>query len=319
MQMDTGSTMGSTLSPLTTVKDLKNLSIVADELEAKTTQMASFESMYSLSVSSDAINRPEPALIQGPHDRLAAALAKEVTRRALEVSAMPMHSWAGLKLPEDDLFEYVRERERLKKAVAAARAKLGEVERDYADEVGGCGTRPTREISLHSMSLTGRVTTIHVLPDDGLDAVKGKLQSAEGIPADQINLFVTSPRKQDVSKVVYATQIRGATDLIKHKEYVHVWEKLNSTAGLQWWEDGDTAASFALHDGAEIFHFLTLDPGRSPLCSPAEQAEQDKLGRQWMKADMKAFRKKVRSGDRSTSSSSSSLATRVSSRACVLQ
>jgi hypothetical protein len=279
--------------------DLANLTKVAADLESKTKQMGQFQTIFESSrrnheimekegLATEGRSGPDNTIIQGPHDRLQRCLADESTQRAIQVSVAPPSAWSIDGGLPDDFTERVQ---RLREAEANARAKVEEIKTKYMSEVEGCGAAPDREITLKSMSLTGKVTQVRLLPNDSLETVKGKLQDATGIPPDQLSIFV-QPRHKDLrsGKLVYAVQIKGCTDLIKHADLVWVWEKINATAGLSLWEPGDTAASFGLHDGAECFHILGFG-GRSPLCTPAEQREQEAIAMAWMKRDIAEFKR----------------------------
>jgi len=281
-------------------EDLVLLQKTTEDIEMKASQMRSFMKLYGMFSQSEAIKREGGAnasLIQGPHDRLARHLNGAMARRAKEVISQPASSWA-IALPDD----FEARKQKVGDVLRAAEELLAEVNAKYAKEVSGCGSDPTSEITLKSMSLTGKIVELRMLPTDSLEAAKRKLQDREGLPPNQVNFFV-EPRDNQLfveprDSIVHVTQIRGTSALLHHSEYTHVWDAMN-TSSLKLWEPADTPGSLGLHDGAQMFHVLSL--GGSPLCSTAEALAQQKVAFEYVQKGMKEMVKELKKEQRSSS------------------
>ena len=274
-------------------EDLALMDKAVEGLEMKTSQMNSFMKLYGMFANSDAIAReggPNADLIQGPHDRLARQLNSSLARRAKEVIDQPASSWA-VELPAD----FEARKQKVADALQAAEELLTQVNSKYAKQVSGCGSDPTAEITLNSMSLTGKIVPLRLLPTDSLEIAKRKLQDREGIPPSQLNFFVEPRDKQLSTKIVHVTQIRGTSALLQEAQFRHVWDAMN-TSSLKLWEEADTPASLGLHDGARMFHVLTL--GGSPFATPLETAEQQKVAFAYIGKETKKMLKEMKQLDR---------------------
>ena len=301
------------MASILTDEERKLLTRATEDLERKTKQAEQFRRMYDMSKESAKKNidsefqvRPEPKIIQGAYDRLGVTLEPR-DKGAKGPMAQALKLVGRIATTTDATAEEVELVRHFEAAKEAAAAKLTEIMNKYSAEIEGCGAVPGSKIALKLMSVIGKVHEFTVSVDDNLAEVKAKVNNRTGIPLEGINIFV-HPRKVvlDGLQVVFATQIKGATDLIDESaihimpkaERHAVWDKINGTGGYGLWGDSDTAASLGLHDGAEgLLWSMPVGPsmkGRSPLCTADELRTQDAIAMAWYKQDVKALQRQLK-------------------------
>uniref|UniRef100_A0A7S2NNH1 Ubiquitin-like domain-containing protein n=1 Tax=Haptolina brevifila TaxID=156173 RepID=A0A7S2NNH1_9EUKA len=279
-----------------TADDLTMIITALGQVQNKTWQMTKFMEMHGHAVNStNPLIIPDGTMIQGPYDRLKRVVSDEDWIKARRMVQAPLSAW---KVPPPDAITvsdplgkesqitFTELQAQCTSAEDEAAALLTKVKESYVSEVEGAGANPEQEITVYTMSITGKVTPLVVMPHDSLATLKSKFQDKEGIPPDQIVFFAQARDAVDNPNVISnAIHIRGVTELIKHGE-TDTYDSVMLLGALQLWSETDTAASLRLHDGAKLFHVLQLRGGRSPLCNEQELQEQLAVAAAYVKKDM---------------------------------